>query len=116
MSTKVKSISMLIMIVSGLVAWLVFLNPFNLFVERSSRFSYEAFERVRPGMPVLELTNLLGRPIRVTSLGSDYWMCPNCSAFCFMGNPPHWLDFYREAWVYVGPDDKVRLKFLSTQP
>lgn len=99
-----------------LLGYIVIANPFNLFLDRSSRFSHQNFERVRKGMSVDELVNLLGSPVQVKPLGSDYWMCPGCSSYCFMGNPPDWLVFYREAWVYVGPDKVVRKKFFNTQP
>jgi hypothetical protein len=99
-----------------LVSIALIVNPFNLFLERSSRFNPQNFERVREGMSADDLVDLLGAPVQVRLLGADYWMCPGCSAYCFMGNPPDWLVFYKEAWVYVGPDKVVRKKFFNTQP
>lgn len=99
-----------------LLGVVIIINPFNLFLDRSSRFSYQSFEKVSEGMSVNELINLLGSPVQVKSFGPDYWMCPGCSAYCFMGKPPDWLVFYKEAWVYVGPDNVVRNKLFNTQP
>jgi hypothetical protein len=31
------------------IAGVVFLNPFNLFLQRSRRFSYDAFGEIKPG-------------------------------------------------------------------
>lgn len=99
-----------------LVIGFVFLNPFNWFLQKSSRFSHDAFKKVRPGMTTAQVVIALGDPISMTALDSDYWQCPGCVAYCFMGNPPQWLEFYEEAWVYVGPDGRVRTTFLHSEP
>lgn len=107
---------LLIIGVSLVIGGLVFINPFNLFVQKSNRFSLDAFETIKPGMTELEVVSTLGDPISVTALGSDYWQCPGCSAYCFMGNPPQWLEFYQEAWVYIGPDNRVRGRIFHSEP
>jgi hypothetical protein len=99
-----------------MIGGLVFLNPFNWFLQRSSRFSYGAFKEIKPGMTVAEVKSAIGDPINVTVLESDYWQCSGCVAYCFMGNSPQWLEFYEEAWVFVGPDDRVRRAFLRREP
>lgn len=85
-------------------------------MEKADNFSYEVFESVEPGTHISNAVKLLGPPIRVKPLGDDYWLCPQCLAYCFVCNPPDWLIGYREAWIYVGPDGIVKWKLYNTQP
>jgi hypothetical protein len=105
-----KSLMLSIVLALGL-AWLYFINPFNWFVERSSRYSDEAFFKIRAGMTVPELTRLLGKPIFVMSTGDKDWRCSSCSAMCFVGNAPKWVKRYRESWVFVR-DNRVITPFM----
>lgn len=91
-------------------------NPFNLFMEKSDHFSFEAFESIETGTHVSAAVSALGGPVRVDPLGAEYWRCPECSAYCFACNPPNWLVGYREAWIYVDSDGLIREKFINTEP
>lgn len=91
-------------------------NPLNNFMVKSDHFSYEAFEAVKTGTHISNAIRVLGPPIRVEPLGDDYWLCPQCLAYCFVCDPPDWLIGYREAWIYVSPDGIVKRKIYNTQP
>jgi hypothetical protein len=96
--------------------YLFLANPFNLFVSKSSRFSKEKFESVRVGMKIEDVVRLLGEPIRKGPLRDPPSDCMGCYIYYFMGDPPEWLHFYQEAWLYVGPEGRVRWKILHSEP
>lgn len=99
-----------------LFALLILVNPLNLFVRKSSRFTEEAFDSVKPGMQKEELVRVLGEPLKIAEIRTPYYRCEGCSIYYFMGDPPEWLVSYEEAWVYVGPEGTVREKIWNAEP
>lgn len=95
---------------------LVVRNPLNLFLDTSDHFSFETFESIERGMPISAAIQVLGDPVRIEALGSDYWRCPDCIAYCFACNPPDWLIGYKEAWAYASPDGLIKGTFINTEP
>ncbi len=104
----------LVLVLFGLVV--VFLDPFDWFLQRSDSFSVEKFLAVEPGDNLTEVVDLLGEPIFTTRDLPLYLGCKNCSAHYFLGDPPSWLIAHREAWVLVDSEGRVIQRILNEEP
>jgi hypothetical protein len=96
-----------------LTAYTIIANPLNFFVRQSSRFSEESFLSLEQGSQISKAIQLLGEPLDVKGGGAN---CPGCKVYYFMGDPPPWLHFYKEAWITAGPDGKIISTVLNSEP
>lgn len=112
-STLFVPILALILLLTGL--YLLVINPFDWFLQKSDRFSIDEFIAVEAGDEFSEVTDLLGEPIFEKNL-PPYIGCDGCSIHYFLGAPPDWLIGHREAWVIVDARGKVVQRILNDEP
>ena len=117
MKQSFRRIWLLILLASGLVAGGLYIrNPFYWGVEKSSKFSEAEFARISTGQSIDEVIAGLGTPIRVNRSVRVWNLCLKCDVYEFAGNPARWVVWYKNAWVYVGPDGRVLDKVLYVEP
>jgi hypothetical protein len=98
------------------VIYILVANPFNFFTKKSSRFSEEKFLSVKSGDSIAQVIDVLGEPLYIKEVEDRFADCLGCKVYYFMGSPPSWLIFFKEAWIMVGPDGKVRWTILHLEP
>jgi hypothetical protein len=109
-------VKVLAFVVVAVCVYIFFANPWNWFVRRSDHFSEEKFLAIKPGISIEEVVKILGKPLRTIKIDADYGQCPSCTSYYFMGDPPDWLVSFKEAWILVSPDGKVRSTVLNLEP
>lgn len=92
------------------------INPFDWFLKRSDNFTIDKFLAIQAGTDVSAVFEALGDPIRVSTDVPRFVGCPDCSALCFLGEPPEWLIGHREAWVLVDKNGIVVARTLVDEP
>ncbi len=76
----------------------------------------EVFQLVKPGMQAVDVVRLLGEPIRISDVEVYKPSDVGLQNYYYMGDPPQWLMSYTEAWVIIGPDEKVLRTTVNFEP
>ena len=103
------------LIVLVLLIWLGLANPFNWFVRSSPNFSLRDFRAIQKGSHIEAAIARLGAPIAVVR-GGPALGCPGCSAYYFLGDPPPWLLYFKEAWLLVDRQGRVVAVIVNSEP
>ena len=97
---------------------MIFINPFRWGIAQSEKFSWERFERIRPGDRIGDVVADMGNPIRAPeqleiidagdAARNDPCFPRRCQTYRFLGKSgSRWPPSYEEAIVVVGPDARV---------
>lgn len=114
MKRLLKAILVILFILAAL--YLLIANPFNLFTKKSSRFSEKKFLSINSGENISRAIEILGQPLHVERVDESLADCSGCKVYYFMGDPPQWLVCYKEAWMMVGPDERIKWTILNLEP
>jgi hypothetical protein len=91
------------------------LNPGNIFTPRSTKFSFDKFERLQIGDPADIAVEELGEPIDIQPAG-PWGDCKGCSVYLFLGDAPKWVILYEEAWILVDSRGTIVSKVRVREP
>src|SRR3954453_17279409 len=96
----------------------IFINPVRWGIAQSEKFSWERFERIRPGDRIGDVVADMGNPIRAPeqleiidagdAARNDPCFPRRCGTYRFLGKSgSRWPPSYEEAIVVVGRDERV---------